>query len=481
MEIAQIPFPQIIKRDGSPVEFNLERIVDAIFKAAQAVGGQNRDLAEELAHEVMNRLRTKIQDRTPTVEEIQDTIEKTLIEAGHAQTAKAFILYREKRKEFRETRSSFIAIEKTVDQYLPDASPERRGNTLQGLIQYTSGSMLSHYALNKIYPPAISEAHRDELIHIHHLGSAISPSSLILKSSTPLQNFDDTLEYLQLIQQLRQECQGYLVICDFESILTFCENAHILLKDQLGQAKVFIQIQKPETLRKFSKLTDLSKLPGMLIDKSLSKEDLSSFSGLFKMIQASGDEMFWASSLTDIKACLGVVSINLKRLAEEALFKKDFLSRLEKYLLLARQALQIKKKVFQHNFQQGMFPATRSVLKNGEGVLGISLCAVTSAAKVLTNAETLTHKTTENLALEILHFVKEKLKTYEKENSQIIAIENITENISRWNGQNVLDFHACENESEELLPFSHLGQKELKGLHALSREFQIWIYPISQF
>ena len=93
------------KRDGRIVPFTKNKIADAIFKAAKAVGGKNKELAKKLADEVVEILNEKYGTDTPDVEEIQDLVEKVLIEDGHAKTAKTFILYREKRRQLREKQS----------------------------------------------------------------------------------------------------------------------------------------------------------------------------------------------------------------------------------------------------------------------------------------------------------------------------------------------------------------------------------------
>lgn len=93
----------VVKRDGRVVNFNKQKISNAIFKAAQAVGGEDRLLAEELANAVVLYLRKNFQGTIPGIEQIQDIVEKVLIETGHAKTAKAYILYREKRRRIRES------------------------------------------------------------------------------------------------------------------------------------------------------------------------------------------------------------------------------------------------------------------------------------------------------------------------------------------------------------------------------------------
>ena len=99
----------IIKRDGRTVPFELDKITEAIFKAAKALGGSDRRTAEDLAKEVVAYLEEK-NLQTPTVEQIQDAVERTLIENGHARTAKEFILYRSGRTRVREMNTKLMKI-----------------------------------------------------------------------------------------------------------------------------------------------------------------------------------------------------------------------------------------------------------------------------------------------------------------------------------------------------------------------------------
>ncbi len=97
---------QIKKRDGRLVPFRREKIADAIFRAARAVGGEDRFLAEELAGLVVAHVERTIEREVPTIEDVQDAVEKVLIETGHARTAKAYILYRERRAAARAARDA---------------------------------------------------------------------------------------------------------------------------------------------------------------------------------------------------------------------------------------------------------------------------------------------------------------------------------------------------------------------------------------
>lgn len=176
----EAPFTHIFKRDGSVVGFDRARITSAVFGAAKAVGGEDHELAEMITEQVLMRLSRKFtRDAPPTIEEIQDAVEKTLIEAGHARTAKAYILYRQQHKEMRDTESTFMAVEKTVDDYLQreDWRVNENSNmdfSVSGLMLHTAGSVIAHYTLNKIYPSTISDAHRKGYMHVHDLSHGIT-------------------------------------------------------------------------------------------------------------------------------------------------------------------------------------------------------------------------------------------------------------------------------------------------------------------
>lgn len=111
-----VAMESLVKRDGRVVEFNLDKITDAIFSAAQSVGGTDQDLAKKLAEQVCQKLAEK-KNKEPTAETVQDLVEKVLIENGHAKTAKAYILYRHKKNE-EHRRSAFILGGSNLDENL---------------------------------------------------------------------------------------------------------------------------------------------------------------------------------------------------------------------------------------------------------------------------------------------------------------------------------------------------------------------------
>jgi len=167
------------KRDGRIVAFDQSRITNAIFKAAQAVGGTDRKAAERLCSVVVDQLsqsqgQTGTTGVTPTVEQVQDTVEKVLIEEGHAKTAKAFILYRKQHADIRNVFSLLSSTE-MVETYLDRSDWRVKENanmsySLQGLNFHISSAIIANYWVNKIYPPEIADAHASGDYHIHDLG-----------------------------------------------------------------------------------------------------------------------------------------------------------------------------------------------------------------------------------------------------------------------------------------------------------------------
>jgi len=166
---------QVLKRDGKIQDFDKEKIAKAIYKAAVACNGNDKDLANKLADEVVSIINTKYEGKIPTVEQVQDTVEKVLIENRHAQVAKAYILYREKRTAARETNALTGATIDLFTKYLDSADWAVKENanmqhSVAGLNNYVREAFTKNYWLNEIYPSEIREAHQSGAIHLHDLG-----------------------------------------------------------------------------------------------------------------------------------------------------------------------------------------------------------------------------------------------------------------------------------------------------------------------
>lgn len=168
---------KIQKRDGRQMAFNVEKIAEAIYKAALAVGGKDYDSALSLAEEVCRVLDEKVASEggIPTVEEVQDTVEKVLVEKGHAKTAKAYILYRANRTRVREMNTSLMkTYEDLTFKSARDCDIKRENANIDG--DTAMGTMLKYGSegakqFNEMYvlDPLHSKAHIEGDIHIHDL------------------------------------------------------------------------------------------------------------------------------------------------------------------------------------------------------------------------------------------------------------------------------------------------------------------------
>lgn len=165
----------IKKRDGREAPFNIEKIARAIYRAAEAVGGNDYSEAMELADTVCQQLSESIIGRNPSVEEVQDMVERVLIENGHAKTAKAYILYRAERTRAREMNTTLMKIYedltfKSAGEYdLKRENANIDGDTAMGtMLKYGSEGAKQ---FNELYvlDPVHSNAHINGDIHIHDL------------------------------------------------------------------------------------------------------------------------------------------------------------------------------------------------------------------------------------------------------------------------------------------------------------------------
>jgi len=161
------------KRDGRIVPFDLTRIVNAIYKAADATNEFSYDTAQVIAEEVLRSLQPQADNAAVHVEVIQNTIEQTLMRKGFYQTAKAFILYREKRRQAREY-SKLLDVTDLLGKYIGEETWEVHENanigySIQGLKAYITGKAEETYWLEKIYPEPIAKMHREGMVHIHNL------------------------------------------------------------------------------------------------------------------------------------------------------------------------------------------------------------------------------------------------------------------------------------------------------------------------
>jgi len=251
---------KIRKRDGKVADFNPIKITNAIWKAAQAVGGKDHKKAAELTDKVLEMLEKELKKgEIPTVEQVQDIVEKTLIEEGHARTAKAYILYRKQHQDIREVGGLLKDID-VVDGYLSmmDWKVQENSNmsySLQGLNVYATENIVSNYWLNKIYPPEIGQAHVNGDYHLHDLGTLGAycvgwdlKDILLLGfrgvsgkiESKPAKHFGTALmQIVNYLYTLQGEAAGAQALSNFDTLL-----APFIKNDNLDYDQVKQEMQK---------------------------------------------------------------------------------------------------------------------------------------------------------------------------------------------------------------------------------------------
>lgn len=281
------------KRDGKLAEFDNTRIENAIGKAARAVGEGNEEMAAGVTHLVMGDLHGRFgNDGCPTVEEIQDIVEETIIKAGFARTAKAYILYRQKQTELRELAAG-LSSDDMIEKYLmlDDWKIKENSNmsySLQGLNNYISSNVISRYWTNRIYPQNIREAHTRGAMHIHDL-AVLGPycvgwdlPDLLLSgfkgvagkiSSKPAKHFRTALgQIVNFFYTLQGEAAGAQAFSNFDTYLAPFIKYDNLSQEDVNQAfqEFLFNINVPTRVgfqTPFTNVTMDMNVPKFLIDE----------------------------------------------------------------------------------------------------------------------------------------------------------------------------------------------------------------------
>ncbi len=531
---------KIKKRDGKIVDFNPVRITEAIWKAAQAVGGKDYKRAAELTDKVLDILEKELKrSEIPTVEQVQDVVEKILIEDGHAKTAKAFILYRKQHQDMREIGGLLKDID-VVDDYLNmlDWKVNENSNmsySLQGLNVYATESIVSHYWLNKIYPPEIGDAHTRGDYHIHDLGTlgaycvGWDLQDLLLLGfkgvsgkieSKPAKHFSTALmQIVNYLYTLQGEAAGAQALSNFDSLL-----APFIAKDDLQYDNVKQEMQKflfnmnvPTRVGFQSPFTNITMdltVPSYLInepaiiggnptDNNYSEytEEMDMINHAFAEIMYDGDakgrpftfpiptynitkDFNWNNDglapLWDMTAkygipyfsnfinsdmkpedarsmccrlrldnrelqkrggglfganpktgSIGVVTLNMPRLAYLAKDDTDFFERLDKLMMLARQSLEIKRDLIENLTASGLHPYSRFYLSDVKNTFGeywknhfstIGLIGMNDALLNFMN-KSIAEPEGKAFAEKVLDFMRTRILEYQGETGNIFNLE----------------------------------------------------------
>jgi ribonucleoside-triphosphate reductase len=533
---------QIIKRDQSLAPFRKEKIVLAIFKAASSVGGSDFAKSEQLADEVCYLCEQKYPNGIADVEGVQDIVEKVLIENGHAKTAKAFILYREKRRSSREANALIGATIDMFTEYLNDRDWQINENantskSINGLNNYVREEFTKNYWLHEIYSQDVRDAHLQGDIHIHDLGffgpycagwdlrqilvngfggvigkvESNPPKHLrsflgqIINSTFTTQgetagaqawsSFDtyaapfiryDKLEY-KAVKQALQEFIFNLNVptrvgfqCPFSN-LTFDIIAPSTLRDQNiliggrlmpetygdfqaemdmlnmafcdvmmeGDAKgrVFtfpiptINVTKDfawdsPVVEKYMEITAKYGIPyfSNYINSDLSPEDALSMCCRLRLdtseLRKRGGGLFGSNPLT---GSIGVVTVNLPRLAYLSKSESEFFTRLWATINIAKKSLEMKRKVIEEQTTKGLYPYSSYYLKDVKLKSGsywfnhfntIGLIGMNEAIQNLFGKDiNLTLKAGQAFAIKTLNYMRDVIKDIQEETGNYYNLE----------------------------------------------------------
>lgn len=166
---------KIVKRNGEVVDFDIEKIANAIKQAGEVTTPFSQEELSRLTNTVAKFLNVKYNGQEAVfIEKVQDVIEQALIDSNYYETAKAYILYREKRAQNRDAEKIKIDVEKSITEYLDQLDwrvkeNANQGYSLGGMILNISGKVVANYWLSYVYPKEIGEAHRNGDFHIHDL------------------------------------------------------------------------------------------------------------------------------------------------------------------------------------------------------------------------------------------------------------------------------------------------------------------------
>ncbi len=533
---------QIVKRDGSVVPFRKEKIVLAIFKAASSVGGTDFSRSEFLAEQVCEMADRKYPNGTADVEGIQDIVEKILIENGHAKTAKAYILYREKRRASRESNALIGATIDMFTEYLNDRDWQINENantskSINGLNNYVRENFTKNYWLHEIYPEDVRAAHQNGDIHIHDLGffgpycagwdlrqilmngfggvsgkvesnpakhlraflGQVVNSTFTTQGETAgaqaWSSFDtyiapfvryDKLDFKSVKQALQEFIFNLNVPtrvgfqCPFSN-LTFDIKAPRTLRDQNviiggqlmpetygdfqaemdtvnmafcdimmeGDAKgrVFtfpiptINVTKDfdwesPVIEKFMEITAKYGIPyfSNYINSDLNPEDAMSMCCRLRLntseLRKRGGGLFGSNPLT---GSVGVVTVNLPRLAYLSQSESEFYTRLWETIYVAKKSLEIKRKVVEEQTAHGLYPYSAHYLRDVKAKSGsywfnhfntIGLIGMNEAAQNLYGKEVdLTTPAGQEFAVKTLNYMRDVIKDIQEETGNNYNLE----------------------------------------------------------
>ncbi len=527
---------QVIKRDGKIVDFNIQKISEAITKAFIACGKQyHPSVIDLISLHVTSDFEKKIKDDRIAVEDIQDSVEKVLSESGYADVAKAYILYRRQREKVRNIHSTVLNYKDLVDNYLKINDWRVKENStvtysVGGLILSNSGAITANYWLSEVYDDEVANAHRNADLHLHDLSmltgycAGWSLKQLIQEglggvpgkiTSSPANHLSTLCnQMVNFLGIMQNEWAGAQAFSSFDTYLAPFVKIDNLTQKEVKQAiQSFVYgVNTPSrwgTQAPFSNITldwvvpnDLKNLPAIVGGKECDftygdcKKEMDMVNKAFIEIMIEGDangrgfqypiptysitkDFDWSETEnnkllfemtakygtpyfsnyinsdmepSDVRSMccrlrldlrelrkksggffgsgestgsIGVVTINLPKLAYLSADEKEFYERLDKLMDIAARSLKTKRTVITELMEQGLYPYTKRYLGTFDNHFStIGLVGMNEAAL---NARwlraDLTDPRAQRFARDVLNHMRERLSDYQEQYGDLYNLE----------------------------------------------------------
>lgn len=527
---------QVTKRDGTAATFEIGKISAAITKAFQALDKQfHPSVIDLLALRVTADFEPKVRDGRIAVEDIQDSVEAVLSEAGYSDVAKAYILYRKQREKIRNVNSALLNYKDLVDDYLQINDWRVKENStvtysVGGLILSNSGAITANYWLSEIYDQEIANAHRNAEIHLHDLSmltgycAGWSLKQLIQEglggipgkiTSAPAKHLSTLCnQMVNFLGIMQNEWAGAQAFSSFDTYLApFVKVDNLTQKEVKQCIQCFVYgVNTPSrwgTQAPFSNITldwtvpkDLENLPAIVGGKEQDftygdcKKEMDMVNKAFIEIMIEGDangrgfqypiptysitrDFDWSETEnnkllfemtakygtpyfsnyinsdmepSDVRSMccrlrldlrelrkksggffgsgestgsVGVVTINLPRIAYLASDEADFYKRLDHLMDIAARSLKTKRTVITKLLDAGLYPYTKRYLGSFDN--HFSTIGLIGMNEVGLNAKwlraDLTHEETQKFAKDVLNHMRERLSDYQEEYGDLYNLE----------------------------------------------------------
>ena len=557
---------RVVKRDEKVVDFDLNKISEAITKAFDACKKEyHPDIINLLALRVTSDFASKVKDEKITVEEIQDSVEKTLSEAGYPDVAKAYILYRKQREKARNISATMLDYKSLVDSYVNAIDWRVKENStvtysVGGLILSNSGAVTANYWLSEVYDQEIGDAHRNGDMHIHDLSmltgycAGWSLKQLIQEglggvngkiTSTPANHLSTLCnQMVNFLGIMQNEWAGAQAFSSFDTYLApFVKADNLSYKEVKQNIQSFIYgVNTPSrwgTQAPFTNVTldwtvpeDLAEQNCLIGGKEMDfkykdcKKEMDMINKAFIEVMIEGDadgrgfqypiptysitkEFDWSETEnnkllfemtakygtpyfsnyvnsdmkpSDIRSMccrlrldlrelrkksggffgsgestgsVGVVTLNLPRLAYLAKDKNDFYKRLDNLMDIAARSLHVKREVITKLLDNGLYPYTKRYL--GTFNNHFSTIGLVGMNEACLNAnwlrKDLTQKEAQEFAVECLNYMRGRLVKYQEQyhdlyNLEATPAESTSYRLAKHDKKNYPDIITAGKEGE---------------------------------